>query len=520
MRPGPAPSQQILTHPFFVFSLLLLLLNDHVLKGASVLPGWVTGKLSDFVGPAVALMLLYAVGCHSRRALTGAAAAISVGFGAINLWTPAAETMTWLTGLVGYPWSITMDPTDLVGLVALVPTGWWLVRRRVQEHKSGWTPTRAALAVSALGACVATSPPISPIEATIFTQVGLLNNTPQTLFMRVRPLRPDLNVDCFDAVLDPAEFFSADSFGEGITWEVVPKEQVPAAQQPSGRTCEVVLLEIEGMAPSLVVWESDLPSIERPLPLPRRQNPGTQTVNIVRNASGNLEATDTDELELLFPGPDPVRTPQEDQCAIYGSDQSVTWATPVPLGPWTIRSADTGLDGCVSMELLDDSLTQVRWYACVPEALFPFEAGDEVTFFELNDATGAAPGSHQRVVLEGVQSSTGDQITLTLSRGQGAPAWVTGVQVAARAEEGCAGDIDACGTHRQAAHLRVEAGPDQFFEGSPGETLTVLEDDAQLFLLHVGRVSERAVVNTTCEPQAPELGPEMELIGLHRQFAQ
>ncbi|MDY0002292.1 MAG: hypothetical protein RBU30_13435 [Polyangia bacterium] len=37
-------------HPLPLLGLLVLGLNDHVLKGSGLLPGWMTGKLSDFAG--------------------------------------------------------------------------------------------------------------------------------------------------------------------------------------------------------------------------------------------------------------------------------------------------------------------------------------------------------------------------------------------------------------------------------------------------------------------------------------
>ena len=45
-----------LAHPLAVGSLVLLALNDHVLKQAW--PGWVTGKLSDLAGLVVAPLVL------------------------------------------------------------------------------------------------------------------------------------------------------------------------------------------------------------------------------------------------------------------------------------------------------------------------------------------------------------------------------------------------------------------------------------------------------------------------------
>jgi hypothetical protein len=47
-----------LARPFFWVSLALLLINDHVLKPAHLLPGVVTGKVSDFAGLLVAPVLV------------------------------------------------------------------------------------------------------------------------------------------------------------------------------------------------------------------------------------------------------------------------------------------------------------------------------------------------------------------------------------------------------------------------------------------------------------------------------
>ena len=37
-----------LCHPGWWVALVVLLVNDHLLKGGGILPGWLTGKLSDF----------------------------------------------------------------------------------------------------------------------------------------------------------------------------------------------------------------------------------------------------------------------------------------------------------------------------------------------------------------------------------------------------------------------------------------------------------------------------------------
>jgi len=50
-----------LSHPLWWAALALLVANDHVLKGAGLLPESLTGKLSDFAGMIVAPPLLGAL---------------------------------------------------------------------------------------------------------------------------------------------------------------------------------------------------------------------------------------------------------------------------------------------------------------------------------------------------------------------------------------------------------------------------------------------------------------------------
>ncbi|RYZ01918.1 MAG: hypothetical protein EOO73_33665 [Myxococcales bacterium] len=65
----------------FVAALAVLLANDHWLKGAGLLPGWVTGKLSDCAGMVVAPLLAVAlVGARGTRARLGCFAAVSLSW--------------------------------------------------------------------------------------------------------------------------------------------------------------------------------------------------------------------------------------------------------------------------------------------------------------------------------------------------------------------------------------------------------------------------------------------------------
>lgn len=49
---------RLFTRPAPVLAMLLVALNDHALKGAGLLPGWLTGKLSDVMGLYFAPLLL------------------------------------------------------------------------------------------------------------------------------------------------------------------------------------------------------------------------------------------------------------------------------------------------------------------------------------------------------------------------------------------------------------------------------------------------------------------------------
>jgi hypothetical protein len=139
-RAGSAPGS-LLLEPHFLLALFVLVFNDHVLKSA--VPGFVTGKLSDVAGLAVAPVLAVSLGellgagpidRPSRiRRLAFWAMATAVGFAAIQLCGPAARAYSHVLGAVqslpralvawstrGTPvWAIARhvaDPTDLLAL--------------------------------------------------------------------------------------------------------------------------------------------------------------------------------------------------------------------------------------------------------------------------------------------------------------------------------------------------------------------------------------------------------------------
>ncbi|MFO7178960.1 MAG: hypothetical protein DIU78_009700 [Pseudomonadota bacterium] len=165
-----ARGRAALARGIYAASVLGLLSNDHVFKGGAWLPGWVTGKLSDFFGLIVApitLTVLFARLSARRAAGEGGNAwsralgfALPVGvFVATELSQAAADGFAELVSMTGLSWRLWSDPTDLAALVVL-PGAWvlagWLLACEPWEPRVGLG--RGPLLIGAL-ACSASGYP-------------------------------------------------------------------------------------------------------------------------------------------------------------------------------------------------------------------------------------------------------------------------------------------------------------------------------------------------------------------------
>lgn len=147
----------------FWAALLLLVLNDHVLKGSGLLPSIVTGKLSDFAGLLVApIVLCAAFSVRTDRARGLLIGLVALGFAAVKLIPMLADAAGATLTALGMPSRIWCDPTDLVAFVVLP----WAALLAQRVHI---TPQRAArrlaVGIAAL-ACVATSVD-GPVESEV-----------------------------------------------------------------------------------------------------------------------------------------------------------------------------------------------------------------------------------------------------------------------------------------------------------------------------------------------------------------
>jgi outer membrane protein assembly factor BamB len=147
-----------LRHPAWWIALVVLVVNDHALKGAGLLPAAITGKLSDFAGLIVAPIVLAALcRARSRRGAAAAVVAVGVWFALVKALPPAAAAWEQLTALAGVPWRLVADPTDLIAL-PMAWVGWRLLLATASEEAPRPATTlERALAMAGAVACMATS---------------------------------------------------------------------------------------------------------------------------------------------------------------------------------------------------------------------------------------------------------------------------------------------------------------------------------------------------------------------------
>ncbi|MEW2143809.1 hypothetical protein AB0869_13455 [Micromonospora vinacea] len=153
-----------LCHPASVIALVLLLVNDHVLKAAH--PGLVTGKLSDVAGlvlapPLVAVLLTLLVPrLPARAAALASLVAVGAGFAVVKSSGYAAELASSAWTVLAGPSLVRADWTDLLTLPAL-GLSWWSWTRSRQRPVRRRTARLVRLLVvlpPAVLAVAATSP--------------------------------------------------------------------------------------------------------------------------------------------------------------------------------------------------------------------------------------------------------------------------------------------------------------------------------------------------------------------------
>lgn len=403
------PARALLT-PTWVGALALLVANDHWLKGSGLLPGVLTGKLSDFAGMLVAPTLLATLlGVRSRGALLACHVAVAAVFTGIQLSTGFAAQWSALMGAFGHPWTITCDPTDLLALPFLL-LSWKLLVPQMDRQLPALLPLQrtavGALSVLGLWSTVATSEtePFDPGEGwyeDVYGNLYINNANDFEIALHIRPLRDDVEIDCYQVATDPGRLLDEDAFGEAVHWSLPARTNV-AIELPETSECGAVWVAGEGIEPRIVFvgdvagyWPQWFPGQSFDLTWL-----GNEGLAIQFDAQG--PSTWLGNTLLLFAPR--IDTPEQpDSCEPASEELRFDW----PMMVWNhdvqVLDVQAGVDGCFEIELQDMVLSIPQdgepgqpeplgapygFYLCAPTAAVPFAAGEFLRFSDYSYAGG------------------------------------------------------------------------------------------------------------------------------------
>ncbi len=509
------PARALLT-PLWLGALALLIVNDHWLKGAGLLPGALTGKLSDFAGLVVAPVLFGTLlRVRSRPALALCYFAVAAVFSAIQLSAVAAESWSALMGLVGMPWAITRDPSDLMAL-AVMPLAWRAFAPvLVREDKARLGLRRSAtLAATGTGlaASVATSPPVDlePWYPDVFATAYLHNASDSDLRVLLRPLRPEISLDCAAVAEDPGALLPDAAFGQGVLWEL-PARTTIAADEENGdpsvqaRACRAVHVSGETIAPMILFWDAELEGRWIPGQILEEESAPSWGVAL-SEGDGQLYASEDTGPQLHWPI---SAAPTGGECVAPDETQRLDWAG-LRTGSYELTAIDFGFDGCMRLDLATDTSEPESGYLCMPPEKFPFTTGERVSITRVEGDQGL------RIAEAELAPGTDVGRELHLVRGGIHPA-IAGANAAGRALSSCELAVDPdCPVAQRPAELLFSLGQQSaVLDAENPEATLEVDPQTQLELTFIFG-ADRSLLDTSCASGSTELGAEIEYLAVLR----
>jgi hypothetical protein len=270
LEPSIVPSTAF-THPLFAIALVTLVLNDHVLKGAGILPGMITGKVSDFAGLLVApAVLAWVARVRSVRGWIVAHVIVGAGFTALELSPGLVSLVERASASAGFPLRMWPDPSDLLALPMLAVS--------CVALRSGRRRPDALIGAVALVACTATSAqppapryPYRP-RGVVLADVIVRHDGSDGLEIEVRRLRDEADIDC-DALMEGPQHATRESdFRPAQRWTLARGDGVPLWDRLDGaqtRECYAVRLSAHGHE-WILAWRHGAPPLEE---IPLRLEP-------------------------------------------------------------------------------------------------------------------------------------------------------------------------------------------------------------------------------------------------------
>ncbi len=510
------PLRRALLHPLWLGAVATLAVNDHLLKGSGLAPGWLTGKLSDVVGLfAAPLLLAVLLRVSARRGWAVAHLAIGTVFAAIQLSPAAANAWSGLMGLVGVPWTITSDPTDLLTLPMLAASYAYvprLARSRVRARHVGET----AVAGAGLVACVATSPgPTEPFYGSFETDTYLHNANDYDIVLRIRPLQDTVELDCDVVEEDPAGYLREALFGDAQSWTLAPDAtmQIVDLWDRPPAPCNAAWIDADNLSPSIVFWrEGQFPTqwVEGTGITP--DSTGWISVQFDDEGRGRYET----EADLVF-DIEPLAPLEPGACTPTGPETRLAWGS-IPAGQWRLGEVDEGLDGCVQLSLLtgfEDDLEQPGrpWEMCLPRGLFPFADGDTI---ELREGSASDAETVEIVTVDPMTGAEDEQGPALIAVAGAASSTLFGMQPLVDPTFDCDPVAEeTCGTVRRVATVSMVGGGYPSVALSTEASVATRSESHSLDVALV-HASERVVFNTACEDTTGAREMDIELVAVRR----
>jgi len=526
--PPTLDPKRILSHPLWLTSLVLLALNDHVLKGSGLLPGLMTGKLSDVAGLIVApplLALLLRV--RSRQTLFACYLATGLIFSGLQLSSVFADMWVQALGGLGVGWQVWSDPWDMLTLPALALS--WIILVPVMEATStthaklGRLLAQRSIAALGVTCCIATSPPpeerVEIIETwtPISADVYLYNETQNEVLIAVRALRDDIIIYDCDALRGPVDdaWFDVER-----RFTVPPQAHLALTEEPEAdHPCRMVWLQVTGVeSPSVLSWNSNTIAFRNNIP-----GGGGSNVNGGRvSLSGDLSdrsitvSSDMTEWDVGVPSFPAGITIEDPSCTQVPDVHRTAWS-PLPAinSAWMIDQSETTPEGCTTLVLSQPDVQgaePTRWSFCsTPDIPWPFATGDLITFGTQNAL------DNPTVIITKILNieSTTPVITMTAQVGSATPGSSSVPFDMSLTDTGsCRAFQDACGNILRAGRLQIfdfdTTGDTRSFEQG-SQTMVELRDGT-LRQIFAPRAIERILINPSCGEFPSEGQTDLELV--------
>lgn len=365
---GTSTRVRAFDHPLWWSALALLLLNDHVLKDAGVLPAWLTGKLSDVAGLLVAVplvaSLVQARGAWARR---GVVLGVGALFAALELSPGFSAVIVRAFGVLGLAWRLWPDPTDLLAL-AVLPWAAWLgvfTERRVRL-----APERAAVVLGAM-ACLAsgsggstTKPPSGPT---------VKNDSDEAAMLIVASTDGAGGCDVYTQ--DRVSILTPEAYGMRSEVVLDTGDRAPLGEG----TCGAAWIQLVDDEDVYVYWH-DLPKLDSSV-TQGDQRRAARTVSLT-GRPGHYTATLGDDLHRFDPG----RKPPGSSCPEQKITHSLRWTdVPSPQAWLQLQKVERDADNCLAVTWLaddEDAGGDFVQTLCIPDSMFPFSEGEVVSVIQ------------------------------------------------------------------------------------------------------------------------------------------